>query len=131
MPFTPEELAEMAAADAEIEADFDGLSYYEIKASEKLDRESDLDNLPLEKRRKIDKYRKYRAVHKEEIKKRRKKHYQDHREEDLAKTKEYYFSNREAIAKRKADWYQKNKERILEKQRVYRKSLQERERESS
>ena len=49
MPFTPEELAEMAAADAEIEASF-RLEQEDLERARKLDREAHFEALPYEKR---------------------------------------------------------------------------------
>ena len=50
MPFTPEELAEMAAADAEIEASF-RLEQEDLERARKLDREAHFEALPYEKRK--------------------------------------------------------------------------------
>lgn len=49
MPFTPEELAEMAAADAEIEASF-RLEQADLDRSRDLDRVAHFDGLPFDKR---------------------------------------------------------------------------------
>ena len=50
MPFTPEELAEMAAADAEIEASF-RLEQADLDRSRDLDRQAHFDGLDPEKQR--------------------------------------------------------------------------------
>lgn len=50
MPFTPEELAEMAAADAEIEATFH-LEQEDLDRARSLDREAHLEALPPEARK--------------------------------------------------------------------------------
>ena len=50
MPFTPEELAEMAAADAEIEASF-RLEQADLDRSRELDRQAHFDGLDPEKQR--------------------------------------------------------------------------------
>ena len=66
MGFTPQELAEMAAADAEIEASF-RLTQDDLHASYALDRFARRTNLPGEKRAISERQRAYYAANKEKI----------------------------------------------------------------
>ena len=63
--FTPEELAEMAAADAEIEKSF-RLSREDILQSRELDRDVAFERLPPEKKRVAAYQRAYREANREE-----------------------------------------------------------------
>ena len=58
MPFTPEELAEMAAADAEIEASFH-LTNADLARSRAVDREAVVASMPPEKRKLAEYHRAY------------------------------------------------------------------------
>ncbi len=66
MPFTPEELAEMAAADAEIEATF-RLEQADLDRSKEMDREVRLDALPPEKRKLAAWQKAYREANREKV----------------------------------------------------------------
>ena len=61
MPFTPEELAEMAAADAEIEASFH-LEQSDLELSRDLDRTARFEALPPEKRKVAAQQKAYREA---------------------------------------------------------------------
>ena len=64
MPFTPEELAEMAAADAEIEASF-RLEQADLDRSRELDRQARFDGLDPEKQRVAAQRKAYREANKD------------------------------------------------------------------
>lgn len=64
MPFTPEELAEMAAADAEIEASF-RLEQEDLDRALALDRLAHFEGLPPEKRKLAAQQRAYREANRE------------------------------------------------------------------
>ena len=64
--FTPEELADMAAADAEIDASF-RLTNEDIKRSREADKAAMFDRLPPEKKKIAAKQRAYREANREEI----------------------------------------------------------------
>lgn len=66
MPFTPEELAEMAAADAEIEATF-RLEQADLDRSKDMDREAHFDALPPEKRKLAAYQKAYREANREKV----------------------------------------------------------------
>lgn len=119
MTWTPEELAEMAAADAEIEANFE-LTEDEIRASDALDHEALKSSGS--KRNKL-RERRYYMEHREAICARNRAYYAKNREKASAKKKEWYRANKEKAAERKKEWYSANREKILEKQRQYRKTM--------
>lgn len=67
--FTPEELAEMAAADAEIEAEF-RLTQEDLDRSYKLDREVKFRALPMEKQKLAARQKAYREANREKVRER-------------------------------------------------------------
>ena len=101
--FTPEELAELAAADAEIDASF-RLTNEDIKRSREADKAAMFDRLPPEKKKIAAKQRAYREANREEI---------------AAKARAYYEANREEIAAKQRAYYEKNREKKLAYQRAY------------
>ena len=82
--FTPEELAEMAAADAEIEKEFH-LTQEDLNRSRELDREATFQSLPPEKQ-KVAEYQKA--------------YYEANREKVAEYQKAYREANREQLRKR-------------------------------
>lgn len=66
MPWTAEELTEMAKADAEIEAHF-VLSNEEFTVSRELDRKATLEAMSQEQRKRYESKRRYRAANKEKV----------------------------------------------------------------
>lgn len=95
MSFTPEELAAMAAADAEIEAEF-FLTNEEAAASSARDREARY--LAMDKRgQAVAEYqRRYREANKEAV---------------AERNRRYYEANKEAVAEYKRRYYEANKEK--------------------
>ena len=67
--FTPEELAEMAAADAEIEAEF-RLTQEDLDRSRELDREAKFRALPMEKQKVAAQRKAYREANREKVRER-------------------------------------------------------------
>ena len=94
MKWTPEELAEMAAADAEIEAEFADLTDEEIRASDELDK--DARALPGQRKRNLDRERAY---------------YRANRERILAQGRVYYQAHRDKIRATQRKRYQERKRR--------------------
>lgn len=82
--FTPEELAEMAAADAEIDTEF-RLTQEDLERSRELDREAKFRALPMEKQK---------------VAAQRKAYYEANREKVAAQQKAYREANREKLRKR-------------------------------
>ena len=67
--FTPEELAEMAAADAEIEAEF-RLTQEDLDRSRELDREAKFRALPMEKQKVAEYQKAYYEANREQLRER-------------------------------------------------------------
>lgn len=78
--FTPEELAELAAADAEIDASF-RLTNEDIKRSREADKAAMFDRLPPEKKKIAAKQRAYREANREEINAKQRARYHTKRQE--------------------------------------------------
>ena len=97
MPWTDAELAEMAAADAEIEADEAG-AYAFVSALAGMD--ADLDNagtvIDPDIRRARDYQRRYREANKDEIRDRQRRYYEANKDEIKDYQRRYYEANREA-----------------------------------
>lgn len=106
MSFTPEELAAMAEADAQIEAEFE-LTYEEVLFS-----------------RELDAYAVWQRSSWEEIEKRKKSaRNKQSREHQKQYQRAYYRQNREACIARKKAWYLENRASVLAQQKAYKKSL--------
>ena len=111
MPFTQEELAEMAAADAEIERSF-RITSEERRRSRELDADGRCDALIG-----TDRYRSAAA---------QKEYREANREKIAAAKKEYYEANREKIAAAKKEYREANREKINAYMREYRAARRQR-----
>ena len=76
--FTPEELAEIAAADAEIEAKF-RLTQEDLDRSRELDREAKVRALPMEKQKVAAQQKAYREANREQLRKRARNYMREYR----------------------------------------------------
>ncbi len=92
--FTAEELAEMAAADAEIEAEF-RLTPEDLEQSAKLDREAKFSSLPPEKRKVAEYQKAYYEANREKVAAQQKAYREANREKVAAQQKAYREANRE------------------------------------
>ena len=101
--FTPEELAEMAAFDAEVDAM--PLAAEEIKESRERDRDAKNARLSA---------RDYRAAEY------RREYYERNKDARAEYQREYYERNKDAIAEYQRDYRERNKDAIAEYQRDYR-----------
>ena len=98
MNWTPEELAEMAAADAEIEAEFE-LTEEEARASDERDAAALQGSREARDRQR---QRRYYLAHREERRAKRRAYYWSHREEiSLAQKKRYREKKLESIERGK------------------------------
>lgn len=97
--FTPEELAEMAAADAEIEAEF-RLTQEDLDRSRELDREAKFRALPMEKQKVAAQRKAYREANREKVAAQQKAYYEANREKLAEYQKAYREANREQLRKR-------------------------------
>lgn len=104
MPFTKDELAAMAAADAEIEAGFIR-TREDLELSLQLDRRAAFDALDNKKQRAAARNRAYYEANREEIAAQQRAYYEAHREKCIAWQRAYYEANRDEInAKRRAQY---------------------------
>lgn len=103
--FTPEELAELAAADAEIEATF-SLTNEDISRSRETDKAAMIDRLPPEKRKAAAKYRAYYEKNREKIAAKARAYYEKNREKRLAYQRAYDAAHREEIKARQLAYKQ-------------------------
>ena len=124
MPFTKDELAAMAAADAEIEAGFVRTNE-DLEFSRQLDREVKFAALDPEKRRIAAKCRRYYEAHREEINAKNRAYYEAHREEISAYYRAYYEAHREEIAAYQRAYHQAHREEIAARERAYREAHRE------
>ena len=123
--WSPEELAEMAAADAEIEATFQ-LTNEEISASRALDRKAMLDRKDHKMRKVAAQQKAWYAANRAEVRAKQKAYKAANREKIAAQQKVYRAANREKISDLQKAWYQANRERVLAKQKEYRAANRER-----
>ena len=101
--FTPEELAEMAAADAEIDTEF-RLTQEDLERSSRLDRLAKLESLSPEKRKVAAQKKAYRDANREKV---------------AAYQQAYYEANREKVAERQKAYREANREKVRERARNY------------
>lgn len=122
MPFTAAELAEMAAADAEIEATF-CLERADMERSRAQDLDAHFDALPPEKRMAAEKRRAWYRATRETRNAQSRKYKAKNPEKMAASRKTYREANREKIAAQKRAWYQANRDKINARQRERRRRL--------
>ena len=101
--FTPEELAELARIDAELESE--PVTAAELAESRRRDRAAKLDSMDKRARRIAEQQRQYREAHREEIAERMRQYYAAHREEIAEQQRQYYQAHREEIAEQKRQYY--------------------------
>ena len=94
--FTPEELAEMAAADEEIEAQ--PLTMEEIREARERDKAAQYDRKDKKGKRLAEKKRAYREANREKIAENKRAYYEANREKITENQRAYYEANREKIA---------------------------------
>ena len=93
MPFTPEELAEMAAADAEIEASF-RLEQADLDRSRELDRQARFDGLDPEKQRVAAQQKAWYEANKDKVAAQRKAYREANKDKYNAYMREYMRKRR-------------------------------------
>ena len=94
MLFTPEELAEMAAADAEIEATF-RLEQADLDRSRELDRQAHFDGLESEKQRVAAQRKAWYEANKDKVAAQQKAYREANKDKVAAQRKAYREANRE------------------------------------
>ena len=104
--FTTEELAAMAAADAEIEAEF-ALTQEDLVRARQMDRESVLAGMDHKRRHVAQRQKAYREANREKV---------------AQQQKAYREANREKVAQRQKAWYEANREKVAQQQKAYREA---------
>ena len=118
MSFTPEELAEMARADAEIEREFI-LTAEEAAESRKLDRDALMARKDKQAKAVAEYQRRYYEANKEAVAERNRRYYEANKEAVAEYQHRYYEANKEAVAEYKRRYYEANKEAVAEYHRRY------------
>ena len=117
--FTPEELAELAAFDAEIDAS--DITADDIKESRKRDRQAVLGEMDNQKRKIAENQRAYYEANREKITENQRAYYEANREKIAEAQRAYREANREKIAEAKRAYYEANREKWNAYMREYRK----------
>ena len=112
MPFTPEELAEMARADAEIEESF-CMTADDLRVSREIDREARMSDMDNAKRRIAEQQRAY---------------YEANRDKIAEQKRAYYEANRDKIAEQKRAYREANRDKIAGYMREYMRAYRKRKR---
>ena len=115
--FTPEELAELARIDAELESA--PVTADELAESRRRDRAAKLDAMDKRARAHAEQQRQYREAHREEIAERMRQYREAHREEIAEQHRQYYAAHREEIAEQKRQYYAAHREEVAEQKRQY------------
>ena len=120
MGFAAAELAEMARADAEIEATF-RLTKKDLALGRQLDREAVLEGMDARARKRAEYQRQYREANREKVAERQRQYYEANREKVAEYQRQYYEANREKVAERRRRYYEAHKDEAAEYQRQYRR----------
>ena len=108
MSFTPEELAEMARADAEIEREFI-LTAEEAAESRKLDRDALMARKDKQAKALAEYQRRYYEANKEALAEYKRRYYEANKEALAEYKRRYYEANKEAVAEYQRRYYEANK----------------------
>ena len=100
--WTPAELAEMARADAEIEASF-RVTDADLAIGRLFDREVILGRLDQKQKQRAEAQRRYYEAHKEEIAEGKRRYYEAHKEEIAEAQRRYREAHKEEIAEGKRE----------------------------
>ena len=88
MGFTAAELAEMARADAEIEATF-RLTNEDIALGRQIDRDAVLEGMDARARKRAERQRQYYEAHREKVAERQRRYYEAHKDEVAEYQRQY------------------------------------------
>ena len=116
--FTKEELAAMAAADEEIDREFQ-LTNEELRASRARDRAAVLAAMEPEKRKTAEANRAYREANRDKIAEAGRAYRAANRDKIAETNRAYRAANRDKIAETKRAYYEANRDKILEAKRAY------------
>ena len=109
MGFTAAELAEMARADAEIEATF-RLTNEDLALGRQIDREAVLEGMDAQARKRAEYQRRYYESHKDERAEYDRRYYESHKDERAEYNRRYYESHKDERAERQRQYREANRE---------------------
>ena len=118
MGFTAAELAEMARADAEIEATF-RLTNEDLALGRQIDREAVLEGMDAQARKRAEYQRQYYEANREKVAERQRQYYEANREKVAEYQRQYREANREKVAEYQRQYRESNREKVAEYQRQY------------
>ena len=127
--FTPEELAQLRAYDAQV--DETPLTMDEIKETRERDKAAVYSQKDAKAKRKSDENRKYRESHKAEMAEYKRQYYATRKEEKAEYDRAYKQKNMDRVKENSRLYYQANRERLLEKARMYREKRRREKREGN
>lgn len=110
--FTPEELAEMAAADAEIDTEF-RLTQEDLERSRELDREAKFCALPMKKQKVAAQQKAYREANREKVAAQKKAYYEANREKVRERARNYMREYRAKKENRRRCWHTNDGKEIV------------------
>jgi DNA-binding transcriptional regulator YiaG len=119
--FTPEELAEMAAADAEIEEKF-ALTNEDLSLSRDLDRAAQLEDMSTAQRKLAEYKRAYYEANRDKVAEYKRAYYEANRDKVAEYQRAYYEANRDKVAERQRAYREANRDKVAERQRAYREA---------
>ena len=120
MGFTAAELAEMARADAEIEATF-RLTNEDLALGRQIDREAVLEGMDAQARKRAERQRQYREANREKVAEYQRQYYEAHKDEQAERMRRYYETHKDERAEYQRRYYETHKDEQAEYQRRYRR----------
>ena len=121
VPFSPEELEELRRADAEIEAEFDGLTEEEIREARLLDSVA----LKESARNRAERQRVYYAANREAVLERNRRWQLANQDKSRAIQKAYRERHREELLQKQHAYYDAHRDEINARRRAKRKASRE------
>ena len=120
MGFTAAELAEMARADAEIEATF-RLTNEDLALGRQIDRDAVLEGMDAQARKRAEYQRRYYESHKDERAEYQRRYRESHKDERAEYQRRYREAHKDERAEYQRRYYESHKDERAEYQRRYRR----------
>ena len=120
MGFTAAELAEMARADAEIEATF-RLTNEDLALGRQIDRDAVLECMDARARKRAEYQRQYREANREKVAEYQRQYYEANREKVAEYQRQYYEAHKDKRAEYQRRYYETHKDEWAEYMRRYRR----------
>ena len=120
MGFTAAELAEMARADAEIEATF-RLTNEDLALGRQIDRDAVLEGMDARARKRAERQRRYREANREKVAEYQRQYRETHKDEWAEYMRRYYETHKDERAEYMRRYRESHKDEQAEYQRRYRR----------